>query len=191
MAKEEKSEKSKSDHVREFLAANPKMGGKAVQEALAAKGVDVSIPLVNKVKYSKPSDGAATAVAGRRGRPAGANGNMSEDIRSYMESNPAATRPQIRDAMHASGHKVSTSLVNSVFLRVRAKADKPATAARRGRPARSASTVAPEAPAAPAALTANVGELSVTELISAKRIVEQFGGLDRVRQALSLLEQLT
>ena len=124
MAKEAKPEKSKSDHVREFLAANPKMGGKAVQEALAAKGVDVSIPLVNKVKYSKPSDGAATAVAGRRGRPAGANGNMSEDIRSYMESNPAATRPQIRDAMHASGHKVSTSLVNSVFLRVRAKAER-------------------------------------------------------------------
>ena len=186
MAKEAKSEKTKSDHVRDIFAENPTLGAKAVQQALAAIGVEVSIPLVNKVKYAKSADeGTKKPSSGRRGRPAGANGNMSEDIRSYMEANPDATRPQIRDAMHAAGQQVSTSLVNSVFLRVRASASKPATAARRGRPARS--SVA----AAPVASVVNSGDLSATELINAKRIVDQFGGLDRVRQALSLLEQLT
>ncbi len=188
MAKEPKAEKSKSDHVRDFLEANPTMGGKAVQKALSDAGIEVSVPLVNKIKYSKPSDdGAPKAATGaiRRGRPAGANGNMSEDIRNYMEANPEATRPQIRDAMHAAGHKVSTSLVNAVFLRVRAATNKPATVARRGRPANSARKESP------AVAVASTGELSAVELINAKKLVEQFGGPDRVRQALSLLEQLT
>ena len=189
MAKEAKTEKSKSDHVREFLEANPNMGGKAVQQALHDQGIDVSVPLVNKLKYSKPASegGSPTESTGsvRRGRPARANGNMSEDIRSYMEANPEATRPQIRDAMHALGQQVSTSLVNAVFLKVRAATNKPAAVARRGRPANSARSVAP------AAAVSNAGELSATELITAKKLVEQFGGLDRVRQALSLLEQLS
>lgn len=199
MAKDEQAGASKSDAVREYLAANPSAGGKVVQAALAEKGIQVSIPLVNKIKYAKPAGAEPKSAGGsRRGRPAGGDGNMSGTIRTYMENNPEATRPQIRDALRAEGHNVSTSLVNAVYLKVRSASGKPIAAARRGRPAgrpaaRAVASAPAAAPAAKAVASAPVGNgnLSATDLINAKRLVDQLGSVDRVKQAIALLEQLS
>lgn len=205
MAKEKAVEEgpSKSDAVREMLKSDPKMPSKKVVEALAANGIQVSIPLVNKIKYAKGGTAKASSGSGRRGRPAGGV-NVSEEIRKYIEANKSATRPEIRDAMVAAGHTVSVSLVNAVFNRVHAGGTAPA--ARRGRPPKTAAagtTAAaparrPGRPAkakvvvatAPKPAAVATGSLSAADLINAKQLVESFGGAERVRQALALLEQL-
>lgn len=208
MAKQAASGASKSDAVRKYLTANPKAGAKVAQNALKEQGIEVSIPLINKIKYAKPEGGEKKpAGAGRRGRPAGRGGNMSGVIRTYIQSNPNATRPEIRDALRAQGHNVSTSLVNAVYMKVQSAAGKPIKAARRGRPAGSKNKAKPGRPAgrpvgrpvgrpaasaAPAAAPkASGSSLSASDLISAKRLVDQIGGVDRMKQALALLEQLS
>ena len=139
----------KSDAVRDVLKNDPKMPSKKVVELLASQGIQVSLPLVNKIKYAKPDgEKKASAGTGRRGRPTGGV-NVSEAIRNYIEANPTATRPQIRDAMLAAGHTVSVSLVNAVFGRVH-KNGGSAPVARRGRPPRAASASAAPAPRAAA-----------------------------------------
>jgi|GEM_PF-2015753 len=203
MAKEKAVEEgpSKSEAVREMLKSDPKMPSKKVVEALAANGIQVSIPLVNKIKYAKGGTAKAPSGSGRRGRPAGGV-NVSEEIRKYIEANKSATRPEIRDAMVAAGHTVSVSLVNAVFNRVHAGGTAPT--ARRGRPPKNAATGATAAaparrPGRPAkvkvapvakAVAVATGSLSAADLINAKQLVESFGGAERVRQALALLEQL-
>lgn len=192
MAKQEQVGPSKSDAVRQYLSANPKAGAKVVQTALKEQGIEVSIPLVNKIKYLKPEGEKKSSGTGKRGRPVGGEGNLSDVIRSYIRDHADATRPQIRDALRAQGHNVSTSLVNAVYLKAQSAAGKPITAARRGRPAgrpsaKSAASVAVVA-AKPAPVTSS---LSAVDLINAKKLADQLGGVDRLKQALSLLEQLS
>lgn len=176
---------SKSRAITEYLAANPSTSAKAVVEALSAQGISVSVGLVNKVKYGSraatKSKRAGAKKAPRGRRPASAGASMSDAIRAYMEANPQATRPEIRDGLNAQGVKVSTSLVNAVYIKAKARSGQTGTPARRGRrPA--------AAPAAAAAVS--TASISAQELINAKSLVNQLGGIDRVRQALGLLEQL-
>jgi uncharacterized protein YneF (UPF0154 family) len=191
-----KRDGSKSQAIQKYLAANPGANSATVKADLAKGGLSVSEGLVNKVKYSKPagkktgarkaSASKATATASkasapkrkatRRGRPAAGGVNMSDAIRDFMTANPSATRPEIRDTLQAQGVPVSNSLVNAVFIKVRKGGGKKA---KRG-PGR------PQA-AAPAAAR---GDMSAAELINAKQLVDQIGGIAKVREALGLLEQL-
>lgn len=189
-----KRDGSKSQAVREFLDNNPGVNSKTVKEALAKEGLIVSEGLVNKVKYSKPAgkkSGARKSTtrkaaapqrkATRRGRPAAGGLNMSDAIRSYMTDNPSASRPEIRNALQAQGIPVQNSLVNAVYIKVKGGAGK---SAKRG-PGR------PKAAKQPTATSSSTsGNMSAAELINAKQLVDQLGGIEKVRDALSLLEQL-
>jgi hypothetical protein len=64
MAKKTKEGPSKSDSIRAYLAENPKAGPTEIAQALAAKGIEVSIPLVSALK--------AKAKGGGRGKKRGA-----------------------------------------------------------------------------------------------------------------------
>lgn len=189
-----KRDGSKSVAIQNYLDANPGTGAQAVKDALAKQGVDVSVGLVNKVKYSKTSGkGGKKKSSGRRGRPKVTGGpSTSDQIRAYMDANPSATRPEIRDALNAQGVGVSTSLVNAVYVKYLAKQGKKVKSARGGRRAgkRSAGRPAAARSAAPRAQATASGDLSAAELINAKGLVDQLGGIEKVRQALSLLEQL-
>ncbi|MBI1312916.1 hypothetical protein GC176_16625 [bacterium] len=179
-----KRDGSKSVAIQKYLDANPGAGAQAVKDALAKGGLEVSIGLVNKVKYSKPAGKKKTA--GHRGRPKAASGGSNSDrIREYMDANPGATRPQIRDALNAQGVAVSTSLVNAVYVKYLAKLGKKVTSARGGRRVKAAQA----RPTAARASATGAG-LSAAELLNAKGLVDQLGGIEKVRQALSLLEQL-
>src|SRR5262245_50517697 len=46
---------AKSQAVRDYLAANPGAGAKAIVAGLAEKGIKVKVTLVNSIKYKKPS----------------------------------------------------------------------------------------------------------------------------------------
>jgi uncharacterized protein YneF (UPF0154 family) len=188
-----KRDGSKSQAIQDYLNANPGANSKAVKDALAKDGLSVSEGLVNKVKYSKPAGaktGSSNATptkkaapkrkATRRGRPAAGGVNMSDAIRDFITANPSATRPEIRDTLQAQGVPVSNSLVNAVFMRVKKGGGK---SAKRG-PGRPAAAVRAAAPAS------SGGNMSAVELINAKQLVDQLGGIDKVRDALALLEQL-
>jgi uncharacterized protein YneF (UPF0154 family) len=191
-----KRDGSKSQSIQAYLDANPGMNSKAVKEALAKEGVSVSEGLVNKVKYSKPAGkktggrkatarktAAPKRTATRRGRPVAGGVNMSDAIRDFITANPTASRPEIRDTLQAQGVPVSNSLVNAVFMKVNKGGGKSAKRSP-GRP-----KVAPRV-AASAASAASGGNMSAAELINAKQLVDQLGGIDNVRNALALLEQL-
>lgn len=184
-----KRDGSKSVAIQNYLDANPGVGAQAVKYALAKDGVDVSVGLVNKVKYAKPSGKAGKKKAtARRGRPKVTGGaSTSDQIRAYMDANPTATRPEIRDALNAQGVGVSTSLVNAVYVKYLAKQGKKVKSARGGRRAGRPAAVRS---AAPRANAVDGSQLSAAELINAKGLVDQLGGIEKVRQALSLLEQL-
>lgn len=188
-----KRDGSKSQAIQTYLDANPGVNSKAVKDALAKDGVSVSEGLVNKVKYSKPAGkktGGRKATARktstpkrkatRRGRPAAGGVNMSDAIRDFIKANPSATRPEIRNTLQAQGVPVSNSLVNAVFMKVKKGVGK---SAKRG-PGR------PKAVAQAAVSTSTGSNMSAAELINAKQLVDQLGGIDNVRNALSLLEQL-
>tara|TARA_R110002072_G_scaffold927_1_gene7374 strand:- start:23665 stop:24252 length:588 start_codon:yes stop_codon:yes gene_type:complete len=188
-----KRDGSKSQAIQNYLNANPGANSKDVKDALAKDGLSVSEGLVNKVKYSKPAGtktgaGKATSSkksapkrkATRRGRPAAGGVNMSDAIRDFITANPSATRPEIRDTLQAQGVPVSNSLVNAVFMRVKKGGGK---SAKRG-PGRPKAAVRAAAPAS------SGGNMSAVELINAKQLVDQLGGIDKVRDALALLEQL-
>lgn len=193
-----KRDGSKSQAIQDYLKANPGANSKTVKDDLAKTGLSVSEGLVNKVKYSKPAGkktggrkatarktaapkaAAPKRKATRRGRPAAGGVNMSDAIRDFIAANPTASRPEIRDTLQAQGVAVSNSLVNAVFMKVKKGGGK---SAKRG-PGRP--KAAPRA-AAPASSGSN---MSAAELINAKQLVDQLGGIDNVRNALALLEQL-
>jgi hypothetical protein len=86
---------NKSDAVRGYLAANPSASPAAVQQALTARGINISTSLASQIKYAKRGPGrqkgagrgrravAPTATAPRIGRPAAsaAHGSLrAEDL---------------------------------------------------------------------------------------------------------------
>lgn len=192
-----KRDGSKSQAIRDYLKANPGANSKTVKDDLAKTGLSVSEGLVNKVKYPGPAGkksggrkattrkatarkAAPKRKATRRGRPAAGGVNMSEAIRDYLRANPFAKPKEVHDAMHAQGIPVSKSLVNAKIMQARKSGLK---SAKRG-PGR------PKAAKAAAAASSGGGNMSAVELINAKQLVDQLGGIDKVRDALALLEQL-
>lgn len=178
-----KRDGSKSKAIADYMAANAGATAKDVVSGLKAQGVQVSLGLVNKVKYSKPGKKGGAA---KRGRPRSGGTNASDVIRDYMDKNPSATRPEIRDALKAQGVKASGSLISAVYYKYRSAKGQPVVAASRGGARRKAKAYG-RRPA-----TSQAGsELSASELISAKGMVDQLGGINKVREALDLLEQLS
>ena len=100
--------------------------------------------------------------------------NKSQAIRDHLAANPQATPNEIVAALKQQGIKVSPGLASNIkYTSGRAGGKK-----RRGRPPGRGRTIA-----------AN-GALSVTDLIEAKRVAEQLGGIEQAKQALATLEAL-
>ncbi len=63
---------SKSQAIRDYIAANPNAGPTEIYNALTKKGIAVSKGLVAVVKYKKPSGAKGKAGGRKRGRKAAA-----------------------------------------------------------------------------------------------------------------------
>lgn len=117
--------------------------------------------------------------------------NKSQAIRDYYADNPEAKPIEVAEAMKAQGIDVNAQFVSTV----KSNAKKSKKTGRRGRPAGvSAKVAAPAAkklgrPPAAKART-NSGEVSLDSLINAKKLVEEMGGAENARNAISVLEQL-
>lgn len=62
---------NKSDHVRRYLSQHSSAKPKEIYEALTGEGVDVSMALINRIKYG-PGSGRKGKRGGRRRRAAAA-----------------------------------------------------------------------------------------------------------------------
>jgi hypothetical protein len=114
---------------------------------------------------------------------AGTTINKSDAVRLYMEQNPAAGPNAVVAGLTAQGIEVSKSLVNA--LRAKAKAGKTATT--KAAPKR---TTAPQKAAATARSASAAARLSAADLLEAKKLVDQLGGIEHARDALTTLERL-
>ncbi len=114
--------------------------------------------------------------------------NKSQAIRDYCEANPSAKPMEVAEAMKAQGIDVNAQFVSTV----KSNSKKSKKTGRRGRPAGvSAKQGAPAKKAGrPAASRSRNGELSLDSLINAKKLVEELGGVENARNAISVLEQL-
>lgn len=118
--------------------------------------------------------------------------NKSQMIRDYYEANPSARPLEVAAAMQEQGLNVTAQFVSTV----KSNSKKSKKTGRRGRPAGSSSKQVPATKAtknAPAAAkrSAASGEVSLDSLLNAKKLINEMGGIENARNALTVLEQLT
>jgi hypothetical protein len=205
-----KRDGSKGRAISDALSANPDATAKQVQAAVAKGGLSVSLGMIAKIKGGLKASGKKKPAAAkkapvkrkkavakkkkgaRRGRRPGGGASMSDAIRAYMAANPSASRSQVRDGVQSQGIAVKDSLVSAVYYkekaREKASGGKPVAKRGPGRP-KKAAPAAKAKKAAPAARAA--GGLSAAQLITAKGLADQLGGIAKVREALDLIEQLS
>ncbi len=202
-----KRDGSKGRAITAALAANRGATAKQIQAIVAKGGLSVSLGMIAKIKGGLKASGkkkkpaaAKKAPAKRkkavakkkkkgakRGRRPGGGASMSDAIRAFMAKNPSASRSQVRDGVQSQGIAVKDSLVSAVYYKVKASGGKPAAKRKPGRPKKAA----PAAKAKKAAPAEKTGGLSAAQLLTAKGLADQLGGISKVREALDLIEQLS
>jgi hypothetical protein len=112
-------------------------------------------------------------------RKKGAGLNKSQAIREHLAKNPDASPKQIVEALAANGLQVTEGLASNVKYTSRHKVRRGAVAGRRrGRP-----------PGRPPGRS-NGGGITAQDLLALKQVVDGMGGVEAVRRALDMLEQL-
>ena len=202
-----KRDGSKGRAISAALSANPGATAKQIQAAVVKGGLSVSLGMIAKIKGGLKASGkkkkpaaakkapvkrkkavAKKKKGAKRGRRPGGGASMSDAIRAYMARNPSASRSAVRDGVQAQGVAVKDSLVSAVYYKVKASGGKPAAKRGPGRP-RKAAPAAKAKKAAPAARATS--GLSAAQLITAKGLADQLGGIAKVREALDLIERLS
>ena len=103
--------------------------------------------------------------------------NKSLEIRNYKAANPDAAPKEIAEALTKTGLSVSAQFVSTVLSNAKKNGGK---VGKRGRK--------PGRPAAAAASTAPSNNLE--QLIKAKKLVDQLGGVAEARAAINALAQI-
>jgi hypothetical protein len=91
--------------------------------------------------------------------------NKSKAVRDYMDSNPQSMPKEISDALASKGIVVTPGYVSMIKSKHK---NKSAGKSRPGRPKKQAS-----------------GDITVADLVEAKKLVEQLGGVDRAKDAIA------
>ena len=98
---------SKSDAIREVLAAQPKAGVKDVKSKLEAKGIKASDALINKIKYARKPAGRSKAARGKSGV------SKADAIRGMFEKLGSDARPRdVIAALKQQGVTVTSAQVS-------------------------------------------------------------------------------
>lgn len=188
MAKKKAKEgANKTELTKQYVAKHPTAGLNEIVDALKQQGVDISRSLASKIKYGS-SAAKATAKKGRKAKKPSARaalkkgdagyGQKSEAIRAAAKSLGKKVRPRDVIAMlKEQGIEVSSAQVSTTLK---------AMGMRRTRRGRGAGVRA----AAPRAIGRSES-ISIDDLIAAKKLVEQLGGIDQAKTAISALAKLS
>lgn len=152
---------SKSDSVRDVLAAKPNATVKEIKAELDARGVAVSIALINKLKYDRKRGTKAKKT--RRSR---SGVSKADAIRAKFEQLGYDARPRdVIAALKSEGVKVTSAQVS--MLRAKLSAN--------GKPAK-------------AAISAS--SVPFEHLVAAKQLADRLGGVNKARAALESFAKL-
>jgi hypothetical protein len=113
----------------------------------------------------------------------------SQAIRNYLrDENPSATPKQIVEAMKERGINVTTGLASNVKYSKR----KPEGQAGKRTAGRGNNSTASAPTRGTKFTTRTMGRSALTgdDLLEAKKLADQLGGIEKVREALGILEQL-
>lgn len=183
MAKKKAQEgANKTELTKQYVAKHPTAGLNEIVEGLKRQGVNISRSLASKIKY-EPSGAKKGRKAKKSPRAASKNGSASyghkaEAIRSAAKSLGKKVRPRdviaklTEQGIEVTSAQVSTTLKAMGMRRTR-----------RGRGA-GASAAAPRA-------IGRSESISIDDLIAAKKLVEQLGGIDQAKTAISALAKLS
>jgi hypothetical protein len=118
--------------------------------------------------------------------------NKSQAVRDYLAEHPDATASTILPALAERGIDVSVALVSQIKQRLKNSGEsgsgKPTTKKKAGRKkvaGRKAMTKKTTATSSRAAKA-----LTADDLVEAKKLVDELGGIDQAREALKYLENL-
>jgi hypothetical protein len=153
---------SKSDAIRDLLAAQPNAGVKEIKAKLDAKGIQASTALIGKLKYSKPT-------RGRRAAKRAGGASKAEAIRLKFEQLGRDARPRdVIAALKSEGTTVTSAQVSMLRSKMlKNGVSKNGSASRRAN-----------------------GEVSFEHLLAAKSLADRLGGISNARQALESLARL-
>lgn len=115
--------------------------------------------------------------------------SKSERIRNFHAANPSATSAQIVTGLGLVGIAVRKQLVDNVLWYDRTKADK--KAAKKGTKKAAKKAAVKKLPPQAQPVKASARELTVTELLRFKTLIEQIGGIAVVKAAIAALERLS
>lgn len=153
---------SKSDSIREVMAAKPNATVKEIKAELDARGVAASIALINKLKY----DGKRGAKSSKKPRRASGGASKADAIRAKFEQLGFDARPRdVIAALKTEGVKVTSAQVSML----RAKLSK------NGKPAKS---------------VAIASSVPFEHLVAAKQLADRLGGIQEARAALESFAKL-
>jgi hypothetical protein len=158
----------KSDVIREIIKARPKATVKEIRAELQERKVQASDALINKIKYGRRAGSrktAASKLASRNGAKHG-HGSKAAAIRgAFAELGRSARARDVVATLASRGIKVSPAQVSTL---------------RKSAPRR-----------ASAAGTSSAHSVSLAQLLAAKQLAEQLGGIEAAQKALDSLAQLT
>lgn len=174
---------NKTELTKQYVAKHPQAGLNEIVEALKQQGVDISRSLASKIKYGR--------ISAKKGRPAkkkgfraastnGAaeRGQKVEAIRSAAKSLGKKVRPRDVIAMlKEQGIEVSSAQVSTTLK---------AMGMRRTRRGQGAGVSA-----GTPRVVSRSDSISIADLIAAKKLVEQLGGIDQAKTAVSALAKLS
>ena len=166
---------SKSDAVREYLSSHATAPVKEIAAALSEQGVEVSVALINKIKYSDRKSLPRGKRGGRRGRASAVEAkgtSKAQAIRDALAHLGRRSRPRdVIAHLKAGGVIVSPAQVSAVRKVFR----------QHGGFKRSG--------AGPVGKANGDSGISIEHLIAAKRLADQVG-LEAARKALEFLVKL-
>ncbi len=113
--------------------------------------------------------------------------NKSQAIRDYLSEKPGATASEICPALKEKGIEVTPGLVSQVKSTIGDK--KPKT--RKTTKKKKTSAKKTSSPKTSRSTGSKAAAISGSELMDAKKLADELGGISRARQALDLLEQLS
>lgn len=177
---------NKTELTTNYVAKHPNAGLNEIVEGLKGQGVEISRSLASKIKYGT-SSAKKSAKKGRRAKKPGGHaaskngaerGSKVAAIRSAAKSLGKKVRPRDVIAMlKEQGLKVSSAQVSTTLKAMGMRRT------RRGRKAR-VSAVAHK-------MSASSTHVSIEDLIAAKKLVEQLGGIEQTKTVVSALAKLS
>ena len=179
------SNASKSDAVRQYMASHPGATAKEIAASLKRDGITISESLVAKVKARDSRKTGRVKSSRTRASTNGISGttaagtSKADQIRQVAQGMDKPVRPRdVIASLAGEGVSVSSAQVSGVLrsmgMRRRGRGRRPATAESQRATTRSTSE-----------------KLSLDNLLAAKRLVNQLGGIEAAKQAVDALARLS